>query len=247
MQRLGSTARRLAVTVAVVGASVLTTNWVAAASDDPAPSDPVEVTGAADASVGAVRQLTFVDHAYPVAAGRGAYGTTHHDYPATDIAVSCGTPVLAPVDGAVWEAERIDRWSPSSDVPSTRGGRTVVVEGDDGVRYLLAHLSTIDTGLAVGQRVEAGAQLGTVGSTGRSTGCHLHVGFSPPCATRVWDRLAGTVWPYPYLDLWRRGENLSPGPEIVAWSAKHPGGCSPGAIVDVGDQGRITAAPEFGE
>jgi murein DD-endopeptidase MepM/ murein hydrolase activator NlpD len=41
-----------------------------------------------------------------------------------------------------------------------------------GVRTLYAHLEQIGVGLL--DRVTLGAQLGTVGSTGRSTGPHLH-------------------------------------------------------------------------
>ncbi len=51
-------------------------------------------------------------------------------------------------------------------------GHLVVVAHGSGLRTLYAHLSSITT--AVGTRVEAGAQVGLVGSSGHSTGPHLH-------------------------------------------------------------------------
>ena len=51
-------------------------------------------------------------------------------------------------------------------------GNTVVIEHAGGVRTRYAHLSEID--VAEGSRVEAGSMIGRVGSSGRSTGPHLH-------------------------------------------------------------------------
>ncbi len=107
----------------------------------------------------------------------------------------------------------------------------MVVDGDDGVRYLFAHFATITATLDVGQQVLAGDPLGTVGSSGRSTGCHLHIGISPICPTRIWNLLAGTLWPWRYLDAWRAGANLSPAGELDAWRAAHPGACSGTALI----------------
>jgi murein DD-endopeptidase MepM/ murein hydrolase activator NlpD len=51
-------------------------------------------------------------------------------------------------------------------------GNTVVVEHEGGIRTRYAHLSTVQ--VDVGARVDAGTFVGRVGSTGRSTGPHLH-------------------------------------------------------------------------
>jgi murein DD-endopeptidase MepM/ murein hydrolase activator NlpD len=51
-------------------------------------------------------------------------------------------------------------------------GNTVVIEHADGVRTRYAHLSSLQ--VAAGQQVSGGATIGRVGTTGRSTGPHLH-------------------------------------------------------------------------
>ncbi|MFM9735858.1 M23 family metallopeptidase, partial [Streptomyces niveiscabiei] len=55
----------------------------------------------------------------------------------------------------------------------TRGyGRYVVIDHGNGESTLYAHLSTV--ALGVGQVVDQGALVGTVGETGNATGPHLH-------------------------------------------------------------------------
>ncbi|HEY3380289.1 MAG TPA: peptidoglycan DD-metalloendopeptidase family protein [Vicinamibacterales bacterium] len=51
-------------------------------------------------------------------------------------------------------------------------GNTVVIEHADGIRTRYAHLASVQVG--TGAVVDAGAVIGRVGSTGRSTGPHLH-------------------------------------------------------------------------
>ncbi|WP_297732725.1 M23/M56 family metallopeptidase [uncultured Maricaulis sp.] len=84
----------------------------------------------------------------------------------TDIAAASGTPVWAPQDGAVIHAEMgfngSDRW-----------GNTVVIQHADGWQTIYAHLDSIE--VEVGDTLVAGNQLGTVGTTGASTGPHVHV------------------------------------------------------------------------
>ena len=78
-----------------------------------------------------------------------------------DFASPAGTPVAAPNAGRVVLA---------SDLYFT--GNTVVLDHGLGLQSLFAHLSRID--VRVGDRVERGTILGTVGATGRATGPHLH-------------------------------------------------------------------------
>ena len=51
-------------------------------------------------------------------------------------------------------------------------GNTVVVQHSDGTQTRYAHLASIH--VSVGQSVTAGQHIGDVGSTGNSTGPHLH-------------------------------------------------------------------------
>ena len=78
-----------------------------------------------------------------------------------DIAGRVGTSVVAPADGRV-------RF-----VGSKRSlGNSIVLEHGYGIESLYGHLSEL--GVKVGQRVRRGEQIGAMGSTGRSTGPHLH-------------------------------------------------------------------------
>lgn len=79
-----------------------------------------------------------------------------------DIAAPEGTPISSLGSGEVVFAGRAGGY-----------GLVVDVKGDDGriIRYAHAH----ELSVKVGQRVETGHQIGTVGSTGRSTGPHLHL------------------------------------------------------------------------
>ncbi|MDR1728390.1 MAG: peptidoglycan DD-metalloendopeptidase family protein [Acidobacteriota bacterium] len=78
-----------------------------------------------------------------------------------DIAAPAGTPVVAALPGKVVAAGNEGGY-----------GNTVMVEHEDGLRTRYAHLSSIN--VKVGDRVTSEDTLGTVGSTGRSTGAHLH-------------------------------------------------------------------------
>lgn len=80
-----------------------------------------------------------------------------------DIANKDGGPILAADSGTVV----IAGW------PDNGGyGNRVVVNHGNGFLTLYAHMSRID--VVAGQRVERGNRLGMMGSTGRSTGTHLH-------------------------------------------------------------------------
>jgi murein DD-endopeptidase MepM/ murein hydrolase activator NlpD len=81
-----------------------------------------------------------------------------------DLAAPAGTPVVAVVAG---QAEVFP--------PSGYGGGYglhVVLHHGDGVETMYAHLQEV--AISSGQRVSAGAVLGAEGSTGLSTGPHLH-------------------------------------------------------------------------
>jgi murein DD-endopeptidase MepM/ murein hydrolase activator NlpD len=153
------------------------------------------------------------------------YAHTHHDYPATDIIARCGLTAVAPVDGVIvhWRTE--DRYDHRTDNPALRGGRSLAVLGDDGVRYYMSHFQSLDGAFGVGSRVSAGEPLAIVGRSGDAGACHVHLGLSPNCPTLEWMVRRGAIWPWPYLDAWRAGQNTGPSAEITAWSATHPVAC----------------------
>jgi murein DD-endopeptidase MepM/ murein hydrolase activator NlpD len=154
------------------------------------------------------------------------WNPTHASYPATDVFLPCGVDVVSPVSGSVLEVRRTDSWDPAVDNPATRGGRSVAILGTDGVRYYFAHFQSIVSTLAVGDTVAPGQRLGALGDSGRTSACHLHIGFSPPCPGKEWSVRRGVVWPFPYLDNWRAGGQRSPAPEVAAWSAANPDACA---------------------
>ena len=180
-----------------------------------------------------------VHHVFPVQdAAHTSFGETHSGYPATDIfhTAGCGTQLVSPVDGVVLEVRRDNVWDPAVDDPDTRGGRTLAIVGDDGVRYYMAHFQAIDGTIQVGVRLAAGDPVGQLGDSGRTSACHLHFGLSPVCTTPEWWVRRGVIWPARYLRDWRDGVNTSPVPEIDAWSADHPDACTqaPGGGDDSG-------------
>ena len=140
-------------------------------------------------------------------------GVASHGYPATDIFAPVGTKFVAVTSGLVDFVSYMDTWDPQKDDPATRGGLSVAIIGDDGVRYYGSHLSSIQTGIKPGVRVEAGQLLGTIGHTGdaRNTTSHLHFGISRPSYPEDWKARRGEVDPYAYLFAWRSGINITPG------------------------------------
>lgn len=139
-------------------------------------------------------------------------GVASHGYPATDIFAPEGTKFVAVIGGVVDFVSHQDTWDPQTDDPATRGGLSIAIIGDDGVRYYGSHLSKIQAGIGPGVRVAAGQVLGYVGHTGdaRNTDSHLHFGISHPSYPEDWKARRGQVDPYAYLFAWRSGLNLTP-------------------------------------
>ena len=79
----------------------------------------------------------------------------------TDFASKHGTPIYATADGVVIHAEWLSGY-----------GRLVKIQHEFGIETRYAHMSRIR--VEKGQRVSRGERIGDMGSTGRSTGTHLH-------------------------------------------------------------------------
>jgi murein DD-endopeptidase MepM/ murein hydrolase activator NlpD len=82
-------------------------------------------------------------------------------HPGLDISADKGDPVYATADGKVTHAASAGNY-----------GNLVIVEHGYGLETRYGHLSTFK--IKVGQQVRRGDLLGLVGSTGRTTGPHLH-------------------------------------------------------------------------
>ena len=81
----------------------------------------------------------------------------------TDFAAPTGTPILAAGDGTIVRASRYGSY-----------GNYVRVRHSNGYETAYAHMSRFARGTRTGARVRQGQVIGYVGTTGRSTGPHLH-------------------------------------------------------------------------
>jgi len=87
-----------------------------------------------------------------------------HGYNAVDLADSCGTPVMAAASGDVLIG-RGTGWNSGY-------GHYIVLVHSNGTQTLYAHLS--ENIATEGWHVTQGQIIGYIGSTGKSTGCHVH-------------------------------------------------------------------------
>ena len=92
-----------------------------------------------------------------------------------DFAATTGTPIVAPADGVVIEARRWGGY-----------GNWLRVRHANGLESGYGHLSRYGSGIRAGQRVSQGQVIAYVGSTGASTGPHLH------------------------YEIWRNGQRINP-------------------------------------
>ena len=157
-------------------------------------------------------------YAFPVAGCTVTYSKYHHDYPAADIFGKKGCAFVAPTAGVVDEVNAVDRWSGKTNLGPDRGGLSISIVGDDGVRYYGSHLSKIEAKIIPGYRVATGEKLGEIGSTGsaRGTKAHLHFGISYPTEKGIWwirrgvGLEKGKTSPWKYLQAWQVGKDLKP-------------------------------------
>ena len=81
----------------------------------------------------------------------------------TDFAAPMGTPIMASGDGVVTRA----KWCGG-------GGNCIKIKHNSTYETVYAHMSKFASGIRTGLRVKQGQIIGYVGSTGKSTGPHLH-------------------------------------------------------------------------
>ena len=119
--------------------------------------------------------------------GAGRRGHTHEGQ---DLMAAEGTPVVTPLTGTVAFVDN----QPSG------AGNYIVINADDGRSLFFAHLQDGSTTVAVGTRVVAGSTIAAVGTTGSSSGPHLHF----------------EIWEGGWRD--RKGHPIDPLPQLQAWA-----------------------------
>jgi len=130
------------------------TNLASAAPANPATIGSVMIPGMPSARSGVLLTSRFGARAAPMAGASRLH-------PGLDLAAPYGSAVVARSPGLVIAAG----WAGGY-------GNCVVIDHGGGVQTRYGHLSRI--AVRVGQHVDPGALLGAVGSTGLSTGPHLH-------------------------------------------------------------------------
>jgi len=122
--------------------------------------------------------------------GRFGAARSGHVHQGQDIVAAEGLPVVSPRAGSVyWVAYQ-----------AGGAGYYVVVRADDGRDFVFMHLEAGSTIVQKGEPVRAGQQLGRVGSTGESTGPHLHF----------------EIWPHGWYAA--GSEPVDPLPDLLAWA-----------------------------
>lgn len=126
--------------------------------------------------------------------------TTHRLHPilkvnrphlGVDFAAPYGTPVMAAGEGVITFAG----WHGGH-------GKAVIVKHRNGYSTLYGHLSSFGAGIRIGKRVEQGDLVGRVGSTGLSTGPHLHYTLMKD-GTPINPKRADVVPGEPISEKWR--------------------------------------------
>lgn len=87
-----------------------------------------------------------------------------HGRNGVDIANSCGTPIYAAADGSVSIADGVGY--------NGGFGKYIKLIHSNGTETVYAHATKLLT--TAGENVQRGQMIALMGSTGRSTGCHLH-------------------------------------------------------------------------
>ena len=152
------------------------------------------------ASASAVTGLSFFHHRFPIV-GAFSYGGPDsrfgaprrgHTHQGQDLPAGEGTPLVAPRGGVV-EAVQYQAGG---------AGHYVVLDGEGEDRdYVFMHLRSGSIVVSEGQRVRTGQRLGEVGSTGGSSGPHLHFEI---WLDGGWYTGGHPVDPLPFLQVWDR-------------------------------------------
>jgi murein DD-endopeptidase MepM/ murein hydrolase activator NlpD len=173
----------------------------------PVPSTPPEPGALPRHAIGAIPdvhpKLSAAGYVFPVY-GPVSYGDTfgaaradvgwHHG---DDIFAPLGAPVLAVATGTVFSVG----WNEI-------GGWRLWLRDQQGNQFYYAHLSAYSQNAVNGAHVRAGAVLGFVGNTGDAQGTPYHLHFEIHPVGLLPLGYDGVVDPTPYLDAWRRLQDI---------------------------------------
>lgn len=147
----------------------------------------------------ALYRLPYQDGtAYPIGQAAGGPITTHttpDSQFAVDIGMPQGTPVVAARDGVVIYTEAGQVYGGQSPDMMTKANEVRILHVD-GTVASYAHLAHGGVFAYPGQRVTAGTQIGLAGSTGYSSGPHLH--FVVQTVVQSGDRLTTVSVPFQF-------------------------------------------------
>jgi len=160
------------------------------------------------------KTITSQGYVFPVygPAGYGdTFGAPRGDVPGgwhhgDDIFAPLGAPVIAVADGVVFSVG-----------PERIGGNRLWLQDKAGNQFYYAHLSAYTPLARNGTQVHAGDVLGFVGNTGDAAGGPYHLHFEVHPASLLFLGYDGAVDPTPYLDAWRRLQDVH-FPSGVAWA-----------------------------
>ena len=125
--------------------------------------------------------LPIAPGAYRLTAGFGqSSGLWAHTHTGLDFAAPSGTPIMSVASGVVTSTEYAGAY----------GNRTIITL-EDGTEIWYCHQTSFQ--VSQGDTVRSGQVIGTVGSTGNSTGPHLHLEVRPGAGDPVDPRTALTV------------------------------------------------------
>lgn len=143
---------------------------------------------------------TNIDDNDGLGENHGGSNSTRPDHDGVDLQANGGDPVYPFMDGTVDAVG----WS------QTGCGYRVVIKNVDGNLAVYCHMEGDSSSLTYGQHVFAGATLiGSVDSTGHSSGDHLHIG--------VKDANGNTVWGSSYYDYTKS--------QPTSFASRADGGC----------------------
>lgn len=142
-----------------------------------------------------------------------------------DIAAPAGTPVLSVSSGTVKEAKYNGGY-----------GNQVVIQLEDGSQFSYSHLKSY--GVKKGDVITKGQQIGEVGSTGSSTGNHLHLEAIDANGTKV--------DPETVVDIFGEGIKTSSEYTAVGGGGASSGGSSSGGYASSGGGGSKSGGSKSG-